>query len=64
MVHLRIVTDPGRAEHVLELLVGSPSVCNVIHLDGAAQKPHGDVILADVAREDDQIGRASCRERV
>jgi len=62
MVHLRIVTDPGRAEHVLELLVGSPSVCNVIHLDGAAQKPHGDVILADVAREDASVIVSDLRE--
>src|SRR5829696_4872459 len=46
MVHLRIVTDPGRAEHVLELLVGSPSVCNVIHLDVARED--ASVIVSDL----------------
>ena len=55
MVHLRIVAVEGRAEHVLELLEGSGSVVNVVLLEGAARKPAGDLILADVAREDASV---------
>jgi uncharacterized hydrophobic protein (TIGR00271 family) len=55
MVHLRIVAPPDQAEHALDLLCGSNSVTNVIHLKGAAHKPHGDVILCDIAREDASV---------
>lgn len=37
---------------MLGYLRGSESVTNVIHLPGSAQKPPGDLILCDVARED------------
>ena len=40
---------------VVELLRESRSVANLAHLAGAAQKPPGDVILADVAREDASV---------
>jgi uncharacterized hydrophobic protein (TIGR00271 family) len=33
----------------------SDAVSSVIHLEGAARKPHGDVILCDVAREDASV---------
>jgi uncharacterized hydrophobic protein (TIGR00271 family) len=55
VVHLRIVVPSHDAEHVLNLLNASPSVINLIYLAGAAQKPEGDVILCDVAREDASI---------
>lgn len=55
MVHLRIVAAEGEVGDVLELLEGSGSVCNVVLLEGAARKPAGDVILADVAREDASV---------
>ena len=55
MVHLRIVAPDWLAERVLELLRESRSVVNVIYLKGAAQKPEGDVILADVTREDASV---------
>ena len=55
MIHLRIVVEPDRTERALELLERSPSVCNVVYLPGAARKPDGDVILADVAREDASV---------
>ena len=55
MVHLRIVAPVDYAEHALELLTATPSVVNLIHLEGAAQKPEGDVILCDVAREDASV---------
>ena len=55
VIHLRIVTPEDRSERVLEVLEGSASVCNIITLPGAARRPHGDVVLADVAREDASV---------
>src|SRR5215203_1875700 len=55
MYHLRIVAPQERSDDALGLLKASPSVCNVIFLKGAAQEPEGDVILADVAREDTSV---------
>jgi uncharacterized hydrophobic protein (TIGR00271 family) len=55
MIHLRIVTRGGKTEGALELLERSESVCNLVHLAGAARNPPGDVILADVAREDASV---------
>ena len=39
----------------MTLLRQTPSVINLIHIPGAAQKPVGDVILCDVAREDASV---------
>jgi uncharacterized hydrophobic protein (TIGR00271 family) len=47
---------------VLDLLKSSASVQNVIFLEGAAQKPVGDVILCDVAREDASVILSDLRE--
>jgi uncharacterized hydrophobic protein (TIGR00271 family) len=55
VVHLRIVTPPDRTSSVLELLESDDAVSNVILHRGAAQRPQGDVVLADVAREDASI---------
>jgi len=55
MIHLRIVAPPEAAEHAVELLEDSGSVCNVILLEHAARKPQGHVILCDVAREDASV---------
>jgi uncharacterized hydrophobic protein (TIGR00271 family) len=55
MVHLRIVVPSYQAEHVLHLLNHIPSVCNLIFFERAAQRPEGDVILCDVAREDASV---------
>ena len=55
MIHLRVVAPNGMADPALELLERSGSVCNVILLEGVARKPDGDVILADVAREDASV---------
>ena len=62
MVHLRIVAPEGQAAHALELLEGFGSVTNVVMLEGAARKPAGDVILADVAREDASVVIDDLRE--
>jgi uncharacterized hydrophobic protein (TIGR00271 family) len=55
MVHLRIVSPPDRTEAVLEVLDCTPSVINVIVMRDAARRPHGDVVLCDVAREDASV---------
>jgi uncharacterized hydrophobic protein (TIGR00271 family) len=55
VIHLRIVAPQDVAHRALEVLEGSPAVLNVVHLHGAAQKPKGDVILCDVAREEASV---------
>jgi uncharacterized hydrophobic protein (TIGR00271 family) len=55
VIHLRIVVPEGLSEPVLDVLCTAPSVVNVIHLEKAARKPEGDVILCDVAREDASV---------
>jgi len=55
MVHLRIVSPPDRTDKVLGVLDCTPSVINIIQLPGAGRRPDGDVILADVAREDASV---------
>ncbi|HYU60003.1 MAG TPA: DUF389 domain-containing protein [Solirubrobacterales bacterium] len=62
MVHLRIVVPSYQAGHALDLLKGTPSVCNLIYLERAAQRPEGDVILCDVAREDASVIVGDLRE--
>jgi uncharacterized hydrophobic protein (TIGR00271 family) len=62
VIHLRIVTPADRSETVLELLEASDSVCDVVFLEGAARRPRGDVILADVAREDASVVVSDLRE--
>jgi uncharacterized hydrophobic protein (TIGR00271 family) len=62
VVHLRIVAPRPRSEQALELLTESDSVCNVIWLPGAAREPEGDVILADVAREDASVVVSDLKE--
>ncbi len=55
MVHLRIVVPSHQTQHALDLLEHTPSACNLIFLERAAQRPEGDVILVDVAREDASV---------
>jgi uncharacterized hydrophobic protein (TIGR00271 family) len=62
MVHLRIVVPSYQSEHAVDLLKGTPSVCNLIYLERVAQKPEGDVILCDVAREDASVIISDLRE--
>jgi uncharacterized hydrophobic protein (TIGR00271 family) len=62
VVHLRIVATPDHTARALELLERSESVCNVVLLEGAARRPSGDVILADVAREDASVVLADLKE--
>ncbi|HEY6762934.1 MAG TPA: DUF389 domain-containing protein [Baekduia sp.] len=62
MVHLRIVAPADHAARALEVLESTESVVNVVHLPGAARKPTGDVIMADVAREDASVVIADLRQ--
>jgi uncharacterized hydrophobic protein (TIGR00271 family) len=55
VIHLRILTPADRTEAALEVLERSASVCNIVTLPGAARRPQGDVVLADVAREDASV---------
>jgi uncharacterized hydrophobic protein (TIGR00271 family) len=55
IVHLRLVVPPDLAEHTLNLLYGTPSVVNIVRFRGAATRPDGDLVLADVAREDASV---------
>jgi uncharacterized hydrophobic protein (TIGR00271 family) len=58
---MRIVSPPDVSPTVCELFERTPSVINVVLLPGVARKPHGDVILADVAREDASVVVADLR---
>jgi uncharacterized hydrophobic protein (TIGR00271 family) len=52
MLHVTVVTPAALTARVLEYLLGSQYVINVVHLPGAAQKPAGDLITCDVATEE------------
>jgi uncharacterized hydrophobic protein (TIGR00271 family) len=62
VIHLRIVARQGKTDHVLELLERSDSVCNVVLLTGAVLDPAGDLILADIAREDASVVISDLKE--
>ncbi|HET6831682.1 MAG TPA: DUF389 domain-containing protein [Solirubrobacterales bacterium] len=62
MVHLRIIVPPAESSHVVELLTSSDSAFNIVHLEGVATKPEGDLVLCDVARRDVSIVVADLRE--
>jgi uncharacterized hydrophobic protein (TIGR00271 family) len=62
VLHLRIVTPPDRTGRVREILCEDPAVWNVIVLAGAGVRPAGDVVLADVAREDASVILTRLRE--
>jgi uncharacterized hydrophobic protein (TIGR00271 family) len=55
MVHLRVVAPAAQAEQALELLLDNPVACHVVRLEGVVKEPEGDMILADVPREDASV---------
>lgn len=61
MVHLRVIAPPGLADSAYRIILDHPSALNVVRLRGAAEKPEGDLILCDVAREDASIVVADLR---
>jgi uncharacterized hydrophobic protein (TIGR00271 family) len=62
VLHLRIVTPPDRTAQIQAILCEDVAVWNVIVLPGAGVRPPGDVVLADVAREDASVIVARLRE--
>lgn len=62
MVHLRIVAPNTQCRHVLDLLEATDSVFNVVHLEGVASKPKGDLVLCDVMRREVSLVIADLRE--
>ncbi len=62
MVHLRIVAPEASCRHVLDLLEDSSSVFNIVHLEGVARRPDGDLVLCDVLRDDVSLLIADLRE--
>lgn len=55
MVHLRVVAPTEIADEALRVLRENPIVCHLVHLRGVVLEPAGDMILADVPREDASI---------
>jgi uncharacterized hydrophobic protein (TIGR00271 family) len=51
VLHLRVITPPDVADHVLDLLEGDVGATNVVVQHGVARDPAGDLISADVVRE-------------
>src|SRR5829696_436179 len=62
MIHMRIVAPHDCSQQVLDMFSEHESVTNVVHLPDAAKRPHGDVILVDVAREDASVIISDLRE--
>jgi hypothetical protein len=62
MIGLRIVVPSDLAGRTLELLCEAPAVTSVVHLPGVSKEPVGDLILADVAREDASVIVSSLKE--
>ncbi len=55
MVHLRLVVPPDLVEPVLGVLRATESVYGIVHLRGVAERPTGDLVTCEVAREDASI---------
>ena len=61
MVHLRVIAPPALADAAHRVVRDHPSALNVVRLRGASERPDGDLILCDVAREDASIVVAELR---
>ena len=55
IVHLRLVVPADVAQQVIDALDASPTVANIVRVEGASLKPAGDLVLCDVAREDASV---------
>jgi uncharacterized hydrophobic protein (TIGR00271 family) len=62
VIHVRIISPPDRTERVAALLSGDDAVTNVAVFPGVARVPAGDVVTADVAREDASVVLEQLRE--
>ena len=59
MLHFRITSPAAQTEDVLAALRADPGISSLSVVRGAVERPAGDLVLADVAREaaDDVVGR-------
>ena len=55
MVHLRVIAPHEEARKALELFRRTPTACNIVYLKGASVEPAGDLVLADVPREEASV---------
>ncbi len=62
VIQMRIVAPATECRHVLALLHSTESVVNIVHLEGVARKPDGDLVLCDVASHDVSLLVADLRE--
>ena len=62
MVHLRVTVPPPLADAVYHALESHASVLNLVRLPGVSERPDGDLVLCDVAREDASVVVAELRD--
>lgn len=62
MVHLRVVAPPDVADTVFRTLEEHGSVVNLARFPAASERPDGDLVLCDVAREDASVVVGRLRE--
>jgi uncharacterized hydrophobic protein (TIGR00271 family) len=62
VIHLRIVAPASLAGRVIDLLERAPAVLNIVRIPDVARRPHGDLILCDVPREDASVLIAELRK--
>jgi uncharacterized hydrophobic protein (TIGR00271 family) len=62
VIHLRLVAPPQLAEPAYRVLQRHASAFNIVRLPNAAERPDGDLILCDVAREDASVVVGQLRE--
>jgi uncharacterized hydrophobic protein (TIGR00271 family) len=62
VIHLRLAVPSDLCAGVLAFLDSLASAHNVVHLPGASHDPDGDLVLADVAREDTSVVIERLRE--
>jgi uncharacterized hydrophobic protein (TIGR00271 family) len=62
VIHLRVIAPPELAYSTHRALVEHPSAVNVVRVRDVAERPGGDLILADVAGEDASVVIARLRE--
>jgi uncharacterized hydrophobic protein (TIGR00271 family) len=62
VVHLRVVAPSEQAGKAHALLCESQVACHVVHLEGVTSDPDGDLLLADVPREEASVLVADLKE--
>ena len=68
MLHVTVVAPASLVPRVMEYLLASQFVINVVHFPGVAQKPPGDLVTCDVATEEgstvlEQLRGMGCETR-